>query len=73
MTQNSTHARRDEAIFNAIEANDAISLKHVLDTGGDPNTVFVVDTLLKSRWSALQQCCQKGHYECAKLLIERGN
>ena len=73
ITQNAAVAKRDERIFNAIEAGDAKTLEYVLEHGGDPDTVFVVDTLLKSRWSALHQSCQKGHYDCAKVLIEKGN
>ncbi len=71
--QNASAAKRDEKIFSAIEAGDVKSLEYVLDNGGDPDTVFVVDTLLKSRWSALHQSCQKGDYECTKLLIKKGN
>ena len=28
--------------------------------------------MIKTRFTILHMCCQKGHYECAKYLIEHG-
>ncbi len=65
--------QRDQKIFQAIQSGDAEALGRHLECGGNPDIVFVVDSIMKTRWSALHQCCQKGKYDCVKTLIDKGN
>ncbi len=47
--------------------------RYQLQNGADPNTVFTgTDCSMRSQWSALHICCQKGQYYCAKQLVEAG-
>ena len=54
------------------QANDSVQLSYYIRNGGDPNMTFHHRDMIKTRFTILHMCCQKGHYECAKYLIEHG-
>ena len=54
------------------QANDSVQLSYYIRNGGDPNMTFHRRDMIKTRFTILHMCCQKGHYECAKYLIEHG-
>lgn len=55
------------------QANDSVQLSYYLRNGVSPNLTFQGrDPVLKLRYSCLHLCCQKGHYDCAKCLIDHG-
>ena len=63
---------RERKIYQALEAGDSAAVASCLQDGVSPDTIFECLTVLKTRWSALHHCCQKGKYDCAKILIEHG-
>ena len=63
---------QERMIFQALEAGDSEAVASCLKNGVNPDTIFECLTVLKTRWSALHHCCQKGKYDCAKILIEKG-
>ena len=61
------------SMFYAIQANDSVQLSYYIRNGADVNMTFQgQDPNVKSRHSVLHLCCQKGHYDCAKYLIDSG-
>ena len=59
--------------YYAIQANDSVQLSYYIKNGADVNMTFEGrDPTLKLRYSILHMCCQKGHYDCAKCLIDNG-
>ena len=63
----------EEALFYALQYDDAGSLKRILSDGGNVNTTFYgMYPITMSHWSALHLCCEKGSYQCAKVLLEGG-
>lgn len=61
----------EEKLFYTIESGDYRTLRHLIHQGVNANTMFYgADPITKSQWSALHLCCEKGRYECAKVLLE---
>lgn len=53
--------------------NDTEALNELIEDGVDVDSIFHgADPVTKSLWSALHICCEKGHYECAELLLLAG-
>lgn len=65
--------KEEEQLFYAISADDSTLLSRLIKAGVDVDTVFVgACPLMKSLWSALHLCCEKGSYECAQVLVKAG-
>jgi ankyrin repeat protein len=65
--KNLTNEEVNDALWVAVESEDAASVKRLLSKGADPNNVF-------TEWGAtvLSLSCSRGNYDIAKLLIEAG-
>ena len=65
----------DERYYYALQADDLVCLRRLLREGANVNHIFVGLNdigLRPSMWSALHICCEKGHFDSAKELLDAG-
>ena len=58
----------DIAIYKAVESNEPEVLKQLIKRGADVNE-FYQDLSLISAKSILHICCEKGRFDCVKVIM----
>ncbi|XP_052217087.1 ankyrin-1-like [Dreissena polymorpha] len=61
----------DAAMYMAVQNNEPTTLRQLIDSGADVNEYYQDMTLISAK-SILHMCCEKGRYDCVKVLLERG-
>lgn len=56
----------DLDMYHAVESNDPLALRRLLNAGGDVNAFYQDMTLISAK-SILHMCCEKGRIECVKV------
>ena len=61
----------EERLYYSIDSDDTACLSGLVACGVDVNHIFCgTCPLSKSHWSVLHICCEKGRYQCARILLE---
>ncbi|WAR28901.1 V023-like protein [Mya arenaria] len=61
----------DAKMYQAVQSDEPATLRRLIDRGGDVDEYYQDMTLISAK-SILHMCCEKGRYECAKVLLEKG-
>ncbi|KAH3807680.1 hypothetical protein DPMN_136027 [Dreissena polymorpha] len=58
----------DAAMYMAVQNNEPTTLRQLIDSGADVNEYYQDMTLISAK-SILHMCCEKGRYDCVKVIL----